>query len=1129
MGLGGVLSFANLAAGQVVVIDINGKIRILNPGEQALPGELVIQLPQQLPQAAADDILAQQVSPDGQIIDVSEQITEIISAIEQGQDPTQVDPELAPAAGGLEGSSLGLSGSVARDALETIAQTQFITQGGTPLILSRTQSQGLEDFIFRTVSTDSIAPVDPLEPTEPTEPVEEVSNPPIALDDPIGFSLTQGNMSEGTTVNVGWDDVTLSSQFNGLAAEVGILDDGRVGVTNGAPAQGPSEQLQYDRESGQSEKLSITFPHPVTEGRFAVTNLYTNEGKGAENHEVGTWIAYLNGVAVTSGVIDASNRGSKAFVDIETGGFAFDEVVFQANEYGNGLVGDTENDSSDFYIAGIEVSSATTYATNQNEELRISISEVLANDSDIDGDTLSITLVNVDASIGQVRIEGNEIVFVPNGNHSGPTQLEYQITDGNGGFANANINVIVNPAPTDALVEGVFLRNAQGGEQEGIEVSESETFIYTTVLNKPTLGLTFYDFFFSGTAGSGDVTFGQDYSALVFTNGVTVREDPDNPGSYQFVVPDGVKEFDTYVTTVLDGVDESVEALILTVGSESDTGDTVDASATGTILNNTAPEIKENAFAYELVQGDVTLDGTGHSRPNFESESKWQDVTLNAQFGGQSSNANIEDGTGLVGIDDGANTAGPAGQIQYDRETGMSETLSIKLGSPATSGTFTISRLFENEGAGLNNHEAGTWVAYLNGVAVASGSFDGEGLGRGNRGTFEIDTDGYAFDEIVFAATEYSQGIQGDHMNDSSDYYLAGIEVKAEDSFNIVRGTTLRISTALLLENVSDREGDQLRIGDISVPYEAGKVKIVDGYIEFYSRTSYKGETTITFEVVDEHGAISVGEIPVNLAGAPSEAVIASMALSPSYVDGDDDFPVTVSLDKVALETMQYDFKLSQLDGGAELPIDAMADLSFTNGVKVIGDNPMVIEVPVGVGEFELYIDGDKVAVDGGINIAIGEASLHRIPSDAEATKYDDVVIGTDVGDILNGSEGNDILIGLLGDDVLTGGKGEDIFKWLEFDTNMAHEDTVTDFEIGKDKLDISDLIAHDDTMESILSNIVVENGAQLNINFSDGSTQSLNIALDNSSGQFDSITQGVVAGDNLKNLVDTMFVNLPE
>ncbi|MBQ4845481.1 Ig-like domain-containing protein [Pseudoalteromonas sp. MMG005] len=73
--------------------------------------------------------------------------------------------------------------------------------------------------------------------------------------------------------------------------------------------------------------------------------------------------------------------------------------------------------------------------------------DVLSNDSDADGDVLSI--VNVTSDIGTVELNGNDIYFTPPNNFAGLAQLTYMIGDTQGGSAtgHASITIVMNSAP----------------------------------------------------------------------------------------------------------------------------------------------------------------------------------------------------------------------------------------------------------------------------------------------------------------------------------------------------------------------------------------------------------------------------------------------------------------------------------------------------------------------------------------------------------------------------------------------------------------------------------------------------------------------------------------------------------
>lgn len=68
-----------------------------------------------------------------------------------------------------------------------------------------------------------------------------------------------------------------------------------------------------------------------------------------------------------------------------------------------------------------------------------------------------------------------------------------------------------------------------------------------------------------------------------------------------------------------------------------------------------------------------------------------------------------------------------------------------------------------------------------------------------------------------------------------------------------------------------------------------------------------------------------------------------------------------------------------------------------------------------------------------------------------------DELIGGAGHDRLDGGAGADLIDGGAGNDVLTGGKGADIFIFHRADPGTKHSDTVTDFELGVDKIRIGD------------------------------------------------------------------------
>lgn len=81
-----------------------------------------------------------------------------------------------------------------------------------------------------------------------------------------------------------------------------------------------------------------------------------------------------------------------------------------------------------------------------------------------------------------------------------------------------------------------------------------------------------------------------------------------------------------------------------------------------------------------------------------------------------------------------------------------------------------------------------------------------------------------------------------------------------------------------------------------------------------------------------------------------------------------------------------------------------------------------------------------------------------------------DTLLGQGGDDFLDGGDGDDTLLGGPGTDDLTGGSGADRFQWARSDANanLLHldpaVDTITDFETGIDKIDISHFDADETT-----------------------------------------------------------------
>lgn len=107
------------------------------------------------------------------------------------------------------------------------------------------------------------------------------------------------------------------------------------------------------------------------------------------------------------------------------------------------------------------VANPDSKSTSQNTPLTISSAELLANDTDANGDTLNITAVS-NGTGGTVSFSNGNVVFTPNADFTGTASFGYTISDGQ---ESATTTVTVNVAP-------VAGKNLSGGN--GIDTLNGE-------------------------------------------------------------------------------------------------------------------------------------------------------------------------------------------------------------------------------------------------------------------------------------------------------------------------------------------------------------------------------------------------------------------------------------------------------------------------------------------------------------------------------------------------------------------------------------------------------------------------------------------------------------------------------
>ncbi|HCG9117533.1 TPA: tandem-95 repeat protein [Vibrio parahaemolyticus] len=426
---------------QVVVMGLDGKLRVLTEGQQPLPGEVVV---------TSTDVgpldLNMQLTQEQGSKDVTDDVLQIISAIEQGQDPSAVDEEFAPAAGENGGSSLQTSATIVRDGTELLASTSFETIGIESLGLSQTQVLALNDLFRSNLQTSADSTDKPLATT------------PVTLDaiEEDGGSIII--TTEELLSNVDDEDKdTLSVENLIIDKGNGTLVDNGDGTWTFTPQIDDDTEVSFTFDIIDDEDLVVSGSAnldilPINDAPNAKNDVITTEEDTAVTIDVLVNDSDVEGDVLS--IQSASVPSEQGSVDIVDG-----KLVFTPAENFNGeatityIV--TDGDLTDEAKVTVTVTPvndspvAVDDTTSIQEDTAVTI-DVLTNDTDVDGDKLSIESASVPKEQGTVEVVDGKLVFTPAENFNGDAEITYTVTDGEL-TDEAKVTVTVNPvndAPT---------------------------------------------------------------------------------------------------------------------------------------------------------------------------------------------------------------------------------------------------------------------------------------------------------------------------------------------------------------------------------------------------------------------------------------------------------------------------------------------------------------------------------------------------------------------------------------------------------------------------------------------------------------------------------------------------------
>ncbi|HGF4936993.1 TPA: tandem-95 repeat protein [Vibrio parahaemolyticus] len=822
---------------QVVVIGLDGKLRVLTEGQQPLPGEVVVTSTDVGPLDLNVQLTQEQSSKD-----VTDDVLQIISAIEQGQDPSAVDEEFAPAAGENGGSSLQTSATIVRDGTELLASTSFETIGIESLGLSQTQVLALNDLFRSNLQTSADSTDKPLATT------------PVTLDaiEEDGGSIII--TTEELLSNVDDEDKdTLSVENLIIDKGNGTLVDNGDGTWTFTPQIDDDTEVSFTFDIIDDEDLVVSGSAnldilPINDAPNAENDVITTEEDTAVTIDVLVNDSDVEGDVLS--IQSASVPSEQGSVDIVDG-----KLVFTPAENFNGeatityIV--TDGDLTDEAKVTVTVTPvndspvAVDDTTSIQEDTAVTI-DVLPNDSDVDGDKLSIESASVPKEQGTVEVVNGKLVFTPAENFNGDVEITYTVTDGQL-TDEAKVTVTVNPVNDAPIIK------VDAVESITEDAVSTDTVVATLTVR--------------------DTDTPEDQLTVSLEN---------NSNGYFVLVGNEVKLTQAGVDAVNN---DELNLKDLTISASVSDGVNPTASDSDSLIVNRvndAPTV-ENAIADQVLSEDFasyTID--------LNDAFKDSDSALNFSVSG---NSNV-----LVSIENGIATISPTA------DWNGSETLTFTATDPSGESVsqtvnFTVVSVADIVADKATVVEDTPTIIKV----LGNDTFEGDGkvvsLDANNgpaNGTVSVNPDGsvtYTPNDNYHGADSFTYIVTSGGVSEST---TVEVNVTPVNDAPVAKNdiSTTQEDTAVtidVLSNDTDIDGDTLRIDSASVPSDQGTVEIVDGKLVFTPAENFNGDAEITYTVTDgeltDEAKVSVTVNPVN--DAPTIKVDAVESITENAVSTD--------------------------------------------------------------------------------------------------------------------------------------------------------------------------------------------------------------------------------------------------
>ena len=453
---------------------------------------------------------------------------------------------------------------------------------------------------------------------------------------------------------------------------------------------------------------------------------------------------------------------------------------------------------------------------------------VLGNDSDPNGDTLTISGFSDPDHGSVVHIGDGAFTYTPEAGYHGTDSFTYTVTDGNGGRDTATVTLTVNAADNDAPIAA----------DDSVVVGTDTPAVIDVLANDsdPDNDTLSVDSFTQPSNGT--VTYNGD-------------------GTFTFVADAGYIGTDSFTYTVTDGNGGTATATAVVTVTQEDSSGRLPLIEEGPITLTGAAgraPVMAHKTAYELASGTMaftfTADSVGGRKFLFSKDSSGFDD-------GGHMGVYIENGAVVV-------------RIQSETDTYTARTTNLIKPGEAHHVAVTF---------GASNG----LTVFVDGVAAATSDYSGGlinnaepivlGANQWASGNGRADSLIDGFDGTLTGFTLYGSVMDAAEVAALSDAALDvtrnSAPVGVDDAYTVETGSVLSIGGSGVLANDSDVDGDALSASVVSGPSNGSLTLNSDGSFTYTPNSGFTGTDSYTYAVADGLGGVDTATAVVTV--TPSE------------------------------------------------------------------------------------------------------------------------------------------------------------------------------------------------------------------------------------------------------------------